>query len=154
MPPRADSQKSGLAGELFVAAELLKRDYQVSLSFGNAKSVDLFVFNERTQRTLIVQVKALRSKNYFTLDPRNVTPEHIYAFALLNRPDEAVEFYITDGTTLLSEKERFFGKGFETSKFNGIYYKNLLPFKSNWGIFDQPSSNVALQGDAPRALRV
>lgn len=138
MPPRADSQKSGLAGELFVAAELLKRDYQVSLSIGNAKAVDLFVFNERTQRTLIVQVKALRSKNYFTLEPGNVTPEHIYAFALLNKPEEPVEFYITDGATLLAEKERFFGKSYETSKFNGIYYKNLLPFKNNWPIFEQP----------------
>ena len=138
MPPRADSQKSGLSGELSVAAELLKRDYQVSLSFGNAKSVDLFVLNERTQRPLIVQVKALRAKNYFTLEPRSVKPEHIYAFVLLNKPAEPVEFYITDGTTLLTEKERFFGKGYETSKFNGIYYKNLLPFKNNWAVFDQP----------------
>lgn len=137
MATRADSQKSGLAGELFVAAELLKRDYQVSLSFGNAKSVDLFVFDERTQRTLIVQVKALRSKNYFTLEPRNVTPEHIYAFALLNKPEEAVEFFITDGVTLLSDKELLFGKGHETSKFNGIYYKKLLPFKNNWAVFEQ-----------------
>lgn len=148
MPPRADSQKSGLAGELFVAAELLKRDYQVSLTFGNAKSIDLFVFNERTERTLIVQVKALRSKNYFTLDPRNVTPEHIYAFALLNKPGEPVEFYITDGETLLAEKERFFGKDHETSKFNGIYYKSLLSFKDDWSVFDRLSKSTAHQGSA------
>ncbi len=35
---RRDSQKSGLAGELFVAAELFKREYQVSLTLGNANA--------------------------------------------------------------------------------------------------------------------
>ena len=35
---RADGQKSGLAGEFFVAAELLKRGLQTSLTLGNAKS--------------------------------------------------------------------------------------------------------------------
>ena len=36
---RADGQLSALAGELFVAAELLKRGYQTSITFGNAKAI-------------------------------------------------------------------------------------------------------------------
>jgi hypothetical protein len=40
--PRRDGQVSGLAGEFFVAAELLKRGRQTSVTFGNAKGVDLF----------------------------------------------------------------------------------------------------------------
>ena len=44
---RSDGQKSGLAGEFFVAAELLKRGLQTSLTLGNAKSIDLFAINDK-----------------------------------------------------------------------------------------------------------
>ena len=59
---RVDGQITGLAGELFVAAELLKRGLQTSVTFGNAKAIDLFAFNPDTGRTFTVQVKALRKK--------------------------------------------------------------------------------------------
>jgi hypothetical protein len=35
-----DRSMTGLAGELFVAAELLKRGLQTSITFGNAKQID------------------------------------------------------------------------------------------------------------------
>ena len=50
-----DNQKVGLSGEFFVAAELLKRDFQVSLTLGNAKDVDLFVQSEN-RKTFSIQV--------------------------------------------------------------------------------------------------
>jgi hypothetical protein len=62
---RADGQKSGLAGEFFVAAELLKRGLQTSLTLGNAKSIDLFAINDLDKR-FTIQVKALRSPNLFS----------------------------------------------------------------------------------------
>lgn len=68
---RADGQKSGLAGEFFVAAELLKRGLQTSLTLGNAKSIDLFAINDQGTR-FTVQVKALRSPNYFLIDLERV----------------------------------------------------------------------------------
>lgn len=62
---RADGQKSGLSGEFFVAAELLKRDLQVSLTLGNAKSIDLFAVNDKGTR-FTVQVKtALPHKRHY-----------------------------------------------------------------------------------------
>ncbi|HJP95174.1 MAG TPA: hypothetical protein VJ875_24700 [Pyrinomonadaceae bacterium] len=68
---RADGQKSGLAGEFFVAAELLKRGLQTSLTLGNAKSIDLFAINDQGTR-FTIQVKALRSPNYFLIDLERV----------------------------------------------------------------------------------
>src|SRR6187455_1873493 len=52
---RADGQITGLAGELFVAAELLKRGLQTSVTFGNAKAIDLLAFNPATEKTFTVQ---------------------------------------------------------------------------------------------------
>jgi len=68
---RADGQKSGLAGEFVVAAELLKRGLQTSLTLGNAKSIDLFAINDQGSR-FTIQVKALRSPNYFLIDMERV----------------------------------------------------------------------------------
>ena len=48
--PRIDGQITGLAGELFVAAELLKRGLQTSVTFGNAKSVDLLAYDSHSKR--------------------------------------------------------------------------------------------------------
>ncbi|HDZ03254.1 MAG TPA: hypothetical protein ENH52_17740 [Nitrospirae bacterium] len=78
-----DRQKSGLAGEFFVAAELLKRNYQVSVTFGNAKAIDLFVHNETIDKTFIVQVKSLKYKNCFPIKIENMRDEHIYIFVVV-----------------------------------------------------------------------
>jgi len=53
---------SGLAGEFFVLAELLKRGYQSSFTLGNAKTVDIFSSNHRTGKTVRIQVKTYSGK--------------------------------------------------------------------------------------------
>lgn len=55
--PAVAARTTHMAGEFFVAAELAKRGYNVSLTMGNAKSVDLFA--ERDGRSVCVQVKAI-----------------------------------------------------------------------------------------------
>jgi len=62
---RADGQKSGLAGEFFVAAELLKRGLQTSLTLGNAKSIDLFAINDQDTR-FTIQVKRSEVRTIFS----------------------------------------------------------------------------------------
>ncbi|MCM0752211.1 hypothetical protein DEA98_16015 [Brucella pseudogrignonensis] len=55
--PRNDNQRVGLAGEFFVAAELSKRGYNVSLTLGNAKSVDILA--EIDGDAISIQVKTI-----------------------------------------------------------------------------------------------
>ena len=73
-PKRADGQITGLAGELFVAAELLKRGIQTSITFGNAKAIDLLAHNPDTGRNFTVQVKAIRKKNVFPIAHNRINP--------------------------------------------------------------------------------
>jgi hypothetical protein len=138
---RADGQISGLAGELFVAAELLKRGLQTSVTFGNAKAIDLLAFNEKTRRTFTIQVKTLRKKNFFPIAHAKVEPEHVYVFVLLNKSDEAVEYFIVPGTILKDEPERF-SKWFLDPKMPGIHPKVLHEqgFRNAWYIFQEPPS--------------
>src|SRR5688572_22585272 len=79
---RSDGQKSGLAGEFFVAAELLRRGLQTSLTLGNAKSIDIFAINDRGTR-FTIQVKALRSPNYFPINLEHVQDAFYYVFVVL-----------------------------------------------------------------------
>ncbi len=132
---RADRQISGLAGEFFVAAELLKRGLQTSVTFGNAKAIDLLAVHPDTGRTFAVQVKALRAKNFFPIKLKSVRRDHIYVFVLLNKPGQPVEYFIIPGAVLIEEAPRF-GKDFQHPTFPGIHPRVLQEFKDNWRAFD------------------
>jgi hypothetical protein len=58
--PHDTRYNTHMAGEFFVAAELSKRGYLVSLTMGNAKAVDLFV--ERAGKAVCIQVKTIDSE--------------------------------------------------------------------------------------------
>lgn len=133
---RVDGQITALSGELFVAAELLKRGLQTSVTFGNAKAIDLFAYNRITKKSFNVQVKALRTKNFFLISHDKIEPTHIYVFVLLNKPGEAVHYFIVPGETLHAEPEKF-TKYFMDPKMPGIHPKVLceLGFENAWQIF-------------------
>lgn len=135
---RADGQISSLAGEFFVAAELLKREIQTSVTFGNAKAIDLFAWNPRTGHTFTVQVKALRSKaSYpFPISPDRVAREHMYVFVLFNKPAQPVQYFIVPGSILLDEPHRF-GRWYTNPKFSGVRPDDLRDFENNWDAFEE-----------------
>src|ERR1051326_1296506 len=132
---RSDGQVSGLAGELFVAAELLKRGLQTSVTFGNAKAIDLLAHNPRTGRNFAIQVKALRQRNYFPIKPSAVSAHHVYVFVLLNAPGKPVEYFIVPGQVLSQEQARF-GKDFQHPTFPGIHPNSLKDFADAWHLFE------------------
>ena len=132
--PRVDGQVTGLAGELFVAAELLKRGLQTSVTFGNAKAIDLLAYNPETKKSFTVQVKSVRSRNSFPISHEQVENNHTYVFVIVNKPDVAVRYFIVPGSLLSKEPERF-TKEFVNSKFPGIPPKALEPFENVWQLF-------------------
>lgn len=133
---RADGQVTGLAGELFVAAELLKRGLQTSVTFGNAKAIDLLAYNPHTEKSFTVQVKAVRKRNAFPISHTRVHAKHIYVFVVLNKPGVAVQYFIVPGSLLVEEPERF-TKWFKDPKFPGIPPAALEPFQNAWDLFDK-----------------
>lgn len=128
-----DKQKVGLSGEFFVAAELLKRNFQVSLTFGNAKSVDLIAFKDELYPKKI-QVKTLRSHNAYTVD-KNKLLGNYFVFVVLNKIGQQPIFYIIDGLTINLNLERFFGSSIG-SKRETINYGSLKMYKDNWRILE------------------
>jgi hypothetical protein len=133
--PRADGHKTGLSGEFFVAAELLKRGLQTSLTLGNAKAIDLFAINDKGKQ-FAIQVKALRSRNHFPLDPTKIVPDSIYVFVVLNKLGVSPDYYIVPGADFHSKPDRF-GKWFHGyEKFPGVHPNDLTEYRDGWQLFD------------------
>jgi len=132
MAKRRDSQKSGLAGEFFVAAELLKRELQVSLTLGNAKAIDLFAHSEATGKSYQVQVKTLRSSNCYLLRVQDVSPNYVYVFVVLHKPGQPVEFFLLTGQEIIENEGALYGGGNGRHTMSGILMRPLRPYKDRW----------------------
>jgi hypothetical protein len=94
---------------MFVAAELLKREFQVSLTLGNAKSIDLFAYSEAKDRAYEVQVKTLRTSNCYLLRIQDIIPKHIHVFVLLHKPGQAIEYFILTGQETIENEKMLYG---------------------------------------------
>lgn len=135
---RADGQISGLAGEFFVAAELLKRDIQTSVTFGNAKSIDLLAHRSDLDQTFIVQVKSLRAGgDYFPIGREKINRSHIYVFVLLNKPGTQVRYFVVPGSELCDRRDKV-GAWLDDPKMPGIRSRDLAEFENNWALFGCP----------------
>jgi hypothetical protein len=126
-----DKQITGLAGEFFVAAELLKRGLQTSMTLGTAKQIDLLAYNPENKKAYPVQVKTLKAKNVFPLGYAKIEESHVYVFVLLNAIDENVEYFVVNGSALLrNEAEQFSSLKWDVRP--GVRYQDLVPYKNRW----------------------
>ena len=78
------SSSTGLSGEYFVAAELLRRGFSVGITMGNAKAIDILA--EKNNKNFIIQVKAIyKKKNVgWPMVKDKVNTTHFYVFVNLN----------------------------------------------------------------------
>ena len=140
MARKIDPQLTGMAGEFLVPGKLFKLELQASVTFGNAKAVDIFAHNPKTNRTFNVQGKSLKYKNAYFIKPEDIFADYIYVFVILNKFEEPEDFFILEGQTILDDMDKFFGislqnEGRAKPKTPGINYGPLLEFKDNWTVF-------------------
>ena len=147
MRPRVDHQVVGAAGEFLTAGKLFKRGYQVSVTYGNAKAIDLFVYNPQTGRTFKVQVKSQHRKNCFPVRREAIDPDSIRVFVRLNGPSDPEEFFVVPGATILANIPRYFGSSYRDPKhpssFPAVNYGPLKEHQDKWDLFDVPAEAEA-----------
>src|SRR5690606_34024089 len=87
-----------LAGEFFVAAELSRLGYNVALTLGNAKRVDLII--EDCDKTVAIQVKAIANKEFVGW-PLNLSHKYnealLFVLVVLGLPGTNPDYYILSG---------------------------------------------------------
>jgi hypothetical protein len=64
MPTQEEKYAVAMAGEHFVAAELLRRGLAASVTMGNAKRADVVVMNRSATRVVVVEVKSSSRKEW------------------------------------------------------------------------------------------
>lgn len=64
MPTQEEKYAVAMAGEHFVAAELLRRGVAASVTMGNAKRADVVVMNREATKAVIVEVKSSPQKEW------------------------------------------------------------------------------------------
>jgi hypothetical protein len=137
---RPDAQLTGMAGEFLAVGKLFKRGYQASVTFGNAKGIDLLVYNSLTNKSFNVQVKTLRHKNGFPIRKEDIKSDHIYVFILLHDFNDPEDFFILPGSEILNKIDYFYGSSYKDprkpSSVPCINYGPLREYKDNWQVFD------------------
>lgn len=124
----AEIQRSstGLSGEYFVAAELLRRGYSVGITMGNAKAIDILA--EKDGKQFIIQVKAIfKKKNVgWPMMKDKVNETIFYVFVNLNG-DKMTEpdYFIATGIEAKQKIKQYTTRGIiDLSTINNIDFKN------------------------------
>lgn len=129
-----EKQQTGIVCEYYVAGEFSRLGYNVSLTFGNTKSIDLLV--EKDDNTIAIQVKGIqRTKSIcWNIDKTKVKPNILYVLVNLHvdRIDEKPEFFVLTSSEVL---EQFINTPTQGEKRTYLDYnriKNNLSLKNNW----------------------
>lgn len=106
------SSSTGLSGEYFVAAELLRRGFSVGITMSNAKAIDILA--EKDGNQFIIQVKAIfKKKNVgWPIMKDKVNQNILYIFVNLNgdtmsQPD----YYIATGIEAFNKVKQYKTRG-------------------------------------------
>jgi predicted AAA+ superfamily ATPase len=120
------SSSTGLSGEYFVAAELLRRGYSVGITMGNTKAIDILA--EKNNKQFIIQVKAIyKKKNVgWPMMKDKINPNHFYIFVNLNGDKMTEpEYFITNGMEAHEKVKQYETRGIvDYSTLNNDDFRN------------------------------
>jgi predicted AAA+ superfamily ATPase len=119
------SGSTGLSGEYFVAAELLRRGFSVGITMGNAKAIDILA--EKNDKQFIIQVKAIyKKKNVgWPMMKDKVMTNHFYVFVNLNGDKMGEpEYFICTGKQAKDKVKQYTTRGIvDLSSLNSDDFK-------------------------------
>jgi hypothetical protein len=119
-----DNQITGMAGEFLTAGKLSKKGLTVSITFGNAKTIDILAYNPKNEKTYVVQVKTSRKQdNFRELKGGEIKPEHVFIF--LNEFENNEDFFIVKGSEILNDVNKFFGSTYNNENLPEKRHRQL-----------------------------
>lgn len=136
MPNYLKSYQTQWTAQFYVAAELTRRGYMVSLTLGNAPVADLLVVSP-DKKHFTIEVKGQASKNFWLI--KKIVPREDLFFILVYLPknNERPKFYIMTSEELMEEREKY-KKHIEstTGKYRdhtgGINWSTALKHEDRW----------------------
>jgi hypothetical protein len=137
--PQANTEQSlnnstNLAAEFFVASQLHRLGYIVTLTLGNTKEVDLLVAHP-DGRTITIDVKGLKNKTNWPLTLKLIRSTHFFALVSyvnhFNDMEFQPEIFVIPSTQISKVLTRWSGNEKVTcvgySKLKNSKYRNAWP---------------------------
>ena len=135
-----DNQTTGMAGEFLTVGKLFKKGLQTTVTFGNAKGIDILAENPEG-KIYKVQVKTSRkNKENFRMQENKIKPDYICVFVVLNDFGDKEDYYIVRGSEILNDVNKFFGQTYNKEnppKGSAIRYKALTEYQNKWNVFEE-----------------
>ena len=106
------SSSTGLSGEYFVAAEMLRRGFSVGITMGNAKAIDILA--EKDGKQFIIQVKAIyKRKNVgWPMMKDKVNTKIFFVFVNLNGDKmSSPDYFISTGKEAKGKVKQYTTRG-------------------------------------------
>lgn len=144
MSIKLEKNQTGIAGEFYVAGELSRLGYNVTVTFGNTKAVDLLI--QKEQAVFAIQVKSIQATRSicWNIDKTKVFADHYYVLVNLHvdYPEKKPDFFVLTGKEVI-----FLFKDTPKAGEKRAYldYKQLLKlpvYQDRWNIFGQPSQII------------
>lgn len=148
-----------MSGEYFVAAQLQRLGVSASVTYGNAKSADVVVFTEGSDRVVVVEVKTTRQSEWVVGGYVPAKSEKPWAFVYLpeNRAEPPRFFILTQSKLhqILAPLDVEYRRKFKEKR--GVEYgdkpgvvnisrKLLAEYENNWeAISDQLKTKPGVQ---------
>ena len=135
---KRQSGNTNLASEFYVASQLFRLDYEVTITLGHTKEIDLIVINLTNGRMITIDVKGLQSTTSWPLNPKRINKHHFYVLVSycnkFNDLDFHPEVYIIPSVEI-EELLVPWGTGQQLIEQMGVEYSNpnLKNYKDDKG---------------------
>lgn len=141
-----EKSQTGIACEYYVAGELSRLGYDVTITFGNTKSIDLLV--HKNDEVYAVQVKGIQQTKSicWNLDKTKLKNDKLILVLVnlhIDNPEGKPEFFVLTQPEAL---ELFINTPKEGEKRTYLDYKKLKKmnlYQNRWDVFGR-TENVAL----------
>ena len=138
MTGQAKRYQTQWAAQFYVAAELTRGGYLVSLTLGNAPVVDLLVVSPNNIN-FKVDVKRQSTKNFWLIQRRIAQDDLFYFLVYLPKNAEYPNFFILSSSELMSRREEYkrhieSRSGKYRDDMGGINWSTALQYKDKWDI--------------------
>lgn len=137
MTLKLEKNQTGIASEFYVAGELSRLGYNVTVTFGNTKSIDLLI--QKDTELFKVQVKGIQTTKSicWNLDKTKVTSDIYYVLINLHvdRPEMKPDFFVLTGNEALSLFRDTPKHGPKRAYLDYIRLLKMKTYQDRWSVF-------------------
>lgn len=135
MSSQTTRYKTQWATQFYVAAELTRRGYLVSLTFGNAAITDLLVQSPNGKK-FTVDVKGQSNKSFWLVQRRSGDPDHYFILVYLPPNLEKPTYFILSSEEIMRRRAEYEeasrARGKYRDELGGMNWTTAFQYKDKW----------------------